>query len=274
MCKVAIAALLTVLFTVFINHSRKERLNKMSKLAIVALVTALFSVAVPAQKQPKPWGEWSQKDAQKILDDSPWGQTQTETDTSQMFYSPTNDPNVSGRSSNDSSRLRQGATNQAVNLNFRVRFFSAKPIRQALVRLMEIKQKDLPKETIDRLNVFANLRSDEWIIVAVAFDSNDQRYSGPVMQAFGSVTTDLAKNDTYLERKDGKRLYLNEYVAPGKDGFGARFIFPRQVEGQPFLTADAGEVRFHSEFSAGSRSLKLDRRFKTAEMVYNGELEY
>lgn len=246
----------------------------MSKLATLALATALFTVTVLAQKQTKPWGEWSQKDAQKILDDSPWGQTQIETDTSQMFFSPTSDPNRSRSTSNDSSRLSQGATNQAVNLNFRIRFLTAKPIRQALVRLTELKQKDLPKDAIERLNAFASMRSDQWVIVAVAFDSTDQRYSGPVMQAFGSVTTDLVKNDTYLERKDGKRVYLNEYVAPGKDGLGARFIFPRLLDGQPFLTPEAGEVRFHSEFSAGSRSLKLDRRFKTANMVYNGELEY
>ncbi len=245
----------------------------MSKLAIVTLVTALFAVAVLAQKQPKPWVEWSQKDAQKILDNSPWGQTQTETDTSQMFFSPTSDP-TRGRSSNDSSRLGQGATNQAVNVNFHIRFFTAKPIRQALVRLMVLNQKDLPKETVERLNIFANLRSDEWVIVAVTFDATDQRYSGPVMQAFGSVTTDLAKNDTYLERKDGKRIYLNEYVAPGKDGFGARFIFPRNFEGKPFLGADNGEVRFYSQFSVGSRALKLDRRFKLADMMYDGELEY
>jgi len=248
----------------------------MSRLAIVTLVTALFAVGVLAQKQPKSWADWSQKDAQKILDNSPWGQTQTDTDTSQMFFSPTSDPNRTGsrNTSNDSSRLSQGATNQAVTVNYRVRFFTAKPIRQALVRLMELNQKNLSKETIERLNIFANLRSDDWVIVAVAFDASDQRYAGPVMQAFGSATTDLAKNDTYLERKDGKRVYLNEYVAPGKDGFGARFIFPRQFEGKPFLSPDAGEVRFYSQFSVGSRSIKLDRPFKVAEMIYDGELEY
>ena len=71
-----------------------------------------------------------------------------------------------------------------------------------------------------------------------------------------------------------KRIYLNEYVAPGKDGFGARFIFPRNFEGKPFLGADNGEVRFYSQFSVGSRALKLDRRFKLADMMYDGELEY
>src|SRR5438132_477100 len=178
----------------------------MRKLAIAALLTALFTGGILAQKQLKAWGDWSKKDAEKILNDSPWGQTQTESDTSQMFYSPTSDPNTRRSTSNDSSRLGQGATNSEVHVNFHIRFFSAKPIRQAFARLMELNQSNLPKETIAKLNEWTKLHTDDWIIVAVAFDATDQRYSGPIMQAFGSVTTDLAKNNTYLERKDGKRI--------------------------------------------------------------------
>jgi len=247
----------------------------MRKLAIATVVMSLFTAGIMAQKL-KSWDQWSKKDAQKVLDDSPWGQTQTDTDTSQMFFSPTTAPGVNGArsTSNDSSRQSQGATNQAVNTNYRIRFFTARPIRQAFVRLMELQQPNLPKETIERLNAFANLQSNEYIILAVAFDATDQRYSGPVMQALGSATTDLAKNDTYLERKDGKRLFLTEYVPPGKDGFGARFIFLRAIDGKPFLNPDSGEVRFYSQFSVGSRGIKLDKRFKIADMIYDGQLEY
>jgi len=243
----------------------------MRRFAMIFLLAALMTPLAYAQKQPKTWDQWNEKDATKILNGSAWGQTQTETDTSEMFYNPTS---RTRGAANDSSRVLQGATNQAVNVNFHIRFFTAKPIRQALVRMIELQQKDLPKETIERLNVFANLRSDDWVIVAVAFDASDQRYSGPVTQAFGSVTTELAKNNTYLERKDGKKVFLNEYVPPGKDGFGARFIFPRLVDGQPFITVDAGEVRFYSEFDVGSHAIHLDRRYKTADMMYDGQLEY
>ena len=84
----------------------------MRKLIIAALLPALLSLTVQAQKQLKPWAEWSQKEAQKILNDSPWGQTQTETDTSQMFFSPTNDTGVTRSTSNSASRAQQGATNE------------------------------------------------------------------------------------------------------------------------------------------------------------------
>ncbi len=242
----------------------------MKRLLITITVLVLIAVAAPAQKSDKPWQEWSKKEAQKILDDSPWGRTQTETDISEMFYTPTTQ---SGRGSS-SSRQTQGATNQPVNVNFRIRFFTAQPIRQAFVRLMRLNQPNLDKQTLERLDAFTKVRSEQWIIVAVGYDATDQRYSGPVLQAFGSATTDVLKNNTYLERKDGTKNFLDEYVPPGRDGFGARFIFPRKVDGQPFLTVDSGEVRFYSEYTTGLSKLKLNMRFKVADMMANGQLEY
>jgi hypothetical protein len=237
-------------------------------LAILVLLLAVTSAT--AQEKNKAWGEWSKKEADKILNDSPWAQTQTDTDTSQMFYSPTQDPSRMGTSSNDSSRTVQGATNSAVNVKFYVRFFSARPVRQALVRLMELQQKPSP-EVAARLANFAEMKSENSIIVTVIFESSDQRYSGVVMQAFNSANTGTLKNTSYLERNDGKKLFLEEYVPPGKDGFGARFIFLRELDGKPFLTKDAGEVRFYAEYSNG---IKVNRRFKIADMIYKGELEY
>ncbi len=247
----------------------------MRKYSIAALTMVLFmAVAASAQKPLKPWGEWTQKDAQKILDDSAWGRTQTETDTSQMFFSPTSDPNRSRSTSNDSSRLSQGATNQAVPLNFHIRFFTAKPIRQAFARTIALKQPTLTKELIAQLTAWSDQHTDDWIIVAVAYDSTDQRYTGPVMQAFGSATAETIKNNTYLERKDGKRVFASDYQPPGSDGAGAKFVFARTLDGQPFLNAESGEVRFYSEFPLAKPPIKIDMRFKVADMVFDGKLEY
>lgn len=237
-------------------------------LAALALLLALTTVT--AQEKARAWSDWSKKDAEKMLTDSPWAQTQTDTDTSQMFYSPTSDPQRMGQSSNDAARLGSGATNQAINVKFHVRFYSARPIRQALVRLMWIQQKP-PPEIAQKLTNFAELQSSDSIILTVTFESNDQRYSGVVMQAFNSAITATLKNNTYLERSDGKRLFLEEYVPPGKDGFGARFIFLRELDGQPFITKDAGMIHFYAQYTNG---IKIDRRFKVADMIYQGGLEF
>jgi hypothetical protein len=250
----------------------------MTKVAACFLVTVtlvfsslLVSAATPQQKETddQAWLKWTKKEAEKMLTDSPWSQPQTETDTSEMFFSPTSDPNRMGSTSNDTQRLAQGATNQSVNVKYIVRFFSARPVRRALVRMMELQQNPAP-EVVQKLHSFADVVASDSIIVTVTVQSSDQRYERAVMQALNSALTSTLKNDTYLER-NGKRLFLEEYYPPGKDGFGARFIFLRVMDEKPFISDSTGEVRFYSKFSQGP---KIDRRFKVSDMLYNGALEY
>src|SRR5258705_1320980 len=243
----------------------------MSRIAITlvtfASVTLLLVSSVAAQKQTKPWTEWSRKDAEKMLSESPWSRMQVGTDTSEMFYAPTSNAR---NAPNDGSRTEQGATNEETNVKYGIRFFSARPVRQAFARVMELQNK-LDAAATERLHNFAEIESPLSIIVAVTFESPDKRSLGKVMQAFNSAGANTLKNNTYLERRDGKRLFLEEYVPPGPDGFGARFIFLRKVDGMPFIAADTGEIRFFSEYGT---NLKLNMRFKVSEMMYNGKLEY
>lgn len=234
----------------------------MKKIVIVLVCLFALTVVVGAQKKYKPWTEWSEKDVTKMLNDSPWGQTQTDTNTSEMFYSPT-----AGGGGTGGSRGQQGALNQAVNLNYRIRFLSAKPIREAFAQQIILKD---PKAA-ESLKAFAEQTSDKYIVVAVDFDSTDRRMSGPAMQAFAAANPGQMKTTTYLEIKDGKRVFLDQYMQPGKDGMGAKFVFPKLVDGKPFVTADSGYVRFYAEVSP---TIKLNMRFKVADMMYNDKLEY
>jgi hypothetical protein len=238
---------------------------------LLLLTLTLFVVSSFAQKNDKKWTEWNKKEAQKMLEESPWSHTQTDTDASQMFYSPTSDPRLGAReTSTTGTRVGEGATNQSVNIKYFVRFFSARPVRQALARSI-ILDKNPPPDVVAKLQGFADVKSDTSIILTVMFVSTDQRRGNAVMQAFNSAVTATLKNNVYLQRSDGKQLFLEEYVPPGKDGFGARFIFVRNPGEKPFLDASSSEVRFFAQFSEG---IKIDRRFKVADMMYQGELEY
>lgn len=255
--------------------------STMKKIVFAALLTALLLGAGSAQE--KSWGNWTRIEAEKILNNSPWGQTQTDTDTSEMMYSPTSQSGIStstrtgalgtqtDRQSINNNRAARGANNQAIAVNYHVRLLSAKPVRQAFMRVIELAQKNPDKELLEGLRSFVQRDFSEFIVVAVAFDSTDGRYSGPALQAFASGTLGTLKNRTYLERKDGRRVFLMEYHPPINDGLGAKFIFPRIVDEKKFLNADSGSVRFYSEVS---NQLKLNVTFKLPEMMYNGQLEY
>jgi hypothetical protein len=248
----------------------------MKKLVLSVLITILLvTVAV---SQEKPWTEWSKAEAEKVLNHSGWGQTQTETDTSEMVYSPTAPPGTvpstatrADRQAVNSNRVNQGALNQATSVSYHVRLLSARPVRQAFMRVIELTQTKRDQELLDGLRSFVDRDFSSFIVVAVTFDSPDGRFSGPALQAFSSANLGMLKNKTYLERKDGKRVFLMQYRPPINDGIGAKFIFPRIVDETKFLNAGSGSVRFVSEVN---NQIKLNVTFKTAEMIYKGQLEY
>ena len=246
----------------------------MRRLSKPVLLVLLLTFTTPSigQKRSKPWQEWSKKDAESILNESPWGKTQTETDISEMMFRPQAAPDArSGSSNADPLRdERGGASNQATTIRYRIRFLSAKPIRQAFARVITLDQQSEDPRVKAYMNDFVDRQFDRWIAVTVGFESRDQRYSGVALQSFASATTESLKNKTYLERKDGKRVFLHMYQAPSSDGLGAKFIFERIVDERQFLNQESGEVRFVSEVG----KLKLDMRFKVADMMYDGQLEY
>jgi hypothetical protein len=275
---------LKVIGSSFVAEEQGQRL--MRKLITATLVTGLLTAGIVAQQRPGAWTELSAKEAEKILNDSPWGQTQTDTNTSEMVYSPTvgsaagsagtRSARTTGirdeQADRNRSRATEGAYNQAVTINYRIRFLSAKPIREALA--VTVLQQQTPASALQakrEMQQFIDRNFGDYIVVAVTYDASDQRLSGKAFQDFNAAMADTLKNNTYLERRDGKRVFLMDYRAPVDDGIGARFVFPRAVDGRAFLNGESGDVRFYSEVGA---NVTLNLRFKVADMVYQGKLEY
>ena len=245
-------------------------------MRITAAVLVVSFIAF-AQYDKKPYLEWSEKEATKIMTDSPWSQTHTLTDTSKAF---------------NTSRGRRTAASTAssvVTVNFRVRFLSSHPVRQAISRLALLHDTKIPEQMLGRLKALAEAPFPDYVVVAVTTDSD--RGSDMLTQATETLrraTTAVLINKTYLIANTGQRIYLKEYQPPRNDGFGARFIFPRMIDGKEMLTAGNGEVVFHSEMGGGSElnsgvttsdtangyGFTLQTRYKVKEMMFNGKLEY
>ncbi len=264
----------------------RRKLRILLKFANATVITILLLAPGIRAQQPTAWTGWSQKDAEKILNDSPWGQTQSDTNTAEMVYSPTVG-SAAGSASNrparttgirdeqadrNRSRATEGAYNQAVTINYRIRFLSARPVREALAAtILQRQPAATSAQTKLEMQQFVDRNFGDYIVVAVTYDASDQRLSGKAFQDFNAAAADALRNNTYLERKDGKRIFLMDYRAPIDDGIGARFVFPRVVDGRPFLNSESGDVRFYSEVGA---NVKLNLRFKVADMAYQGKLEY
>jgi hypothetical protein len=247
----------------------------MGRILVICSILLLFAVTASAQKT-KPWTEWSAKDAEKVLNDSAWGQTQTEQDSSSQPSSTSAITQTTAakenqvRNADAAKNVESGETKApAMAVHYRVRLLSAKPIRAAFVRMIEIQ--GAPPEKVAQLRTFVDRDFGDYIVVTITVDGTDRKRMGVVMSEITNVDAEALKATTYLERKDGKRVALMEYRAPVQDGLGAKFVFPRMVDGKPFLLADSGEVRFATE---AGKAVKISKRFKVSEMMYDGKLEY
>ncbi|HJQ67471.1 MAG TPA: hypothetical protein VKA70_00755 [Blastocatellia bacterium] len=229
--------------------------------AALALLLGVLGDA-SAQIDKKPYTDWSEKEAEKLLEKSGWAQTQIFTDTTGTFSTGP------GRTVN-SSQSRSAGIDQ---VNFHIRFLSAKPVRQAISRIMEIRQKgELSDQMAAQLKSFATSDFPDFVVVTVTVDGSQAQ--GRLQEAnalLNRLTTVDLKNNTYLIVKD-QRVFLEEYQPPRRDGLGARFIFRRTIDGKPVIEAESDEVKFVSELSS---AYKLNMRYKVKEMIYQGKLEY
>ena len=246
----------------------------MKRFLLLCSVLILFTVSASAQKE-KPWTEWSEKDTIKMMTDSAWAQTQKEL-TESGSTGPTIKTAAENRStvgivkdssSGPESGQSVGQKSQSLSLNYYLAFLTAKPVRQAFIRYLELKTPDTPADKAAERRAFIDRDFGDYIVVALKLDGTDKKKLGPAMQLLSADPKGF-KDTAYLERKDGKRVALMDYRAP--DQLGAKFIFPRTLDGKPFLEANSGEVRVYLEIG----KTKVSRRFKVADMMYDGKLEY
>jgi hypothetical protein len=232
----------------------------------------MFACLALAQKQ-KPWTEWTKKDVDKTLNDSAWGQTQTEGGSSSQSTDSAVTQVAAQRSADRQLNTRQGESGEAKPVGwvkYHVRFLSAKPVRAAFARQVLL-SKETPDEALaTQLQGFIDRDFSEYIVISVGVEVGDQKMAGPIMQAFSSANAEALQKTVYLERKDGKKLFLMDYRPPVEDGMGAKFVFKRSVDGQPFLSEN-DSVRFVAQMN---EKMKLDTRYKLSNMLYDGKLEY
>jgi hypothetical protein len=252
----------------------------MRRILFICSTLILFAASASAQKT-KPWTEWTPKDAQRMLSDSAWAQTQTELSEAPASSDSAITKTESRKEaqqivSAEASKSQEsgesiGRRNTSLSLNYRISLLSAKPIRQAFIRMIELQRPEMPAEKVAELRTFIDRDFGEYVVVTVNLDGSDKKRLVPAMQEINGADASVLKSTTYLERKDGKRVSLMDYRAPIQDGMGAKLIFPRMLDGKPFIDANSGEVRVYIELG---KTVKLNRRFKVAEMMYDGKLEY
>jgi hypothetical protein len=162
---------------------------------------------------------------------------------------------------------------------FYVRLFSAPPIREALLRILQIqygyegwdagvKQRFNESAAADLLSGYG-----DWIVVSVSFRSNDPNEESNVRRFFEKQTPETLKNKAFLSTEQFSQLRIHTYFAPRDEGLGAKFVFPRQIEGTPLISGSSKSVTFEL-LDVPTASPRLRARFAVKDMTINGRVVF
>lgn len=260
--------------------------------AVVCLVT--LTAAAEDFWVKKKYTEWSEKECQKLLKDSPWAH---EWSSGAVGIYQTGE---------GTARLGSVATeterqaNAQVGYTFRLR--SALPIRQAMVRRNQLVQ-GYDKMTEEQKKVFDQQAQQflsattSKVIVDVEYFSNVRGFLPDLANYWRSQNTGSLKDKVYLFGAKGARAELEQYIPPRGDSRAFQFVFPRTVEGRPIVgpedkslqvqiqqtdlslqwlrvlgAAEQGQVQ-----TAVSQSSSIEQvlvEFKVKKMTVDGELVF
>lgn len=227
--------------------------------------------------------KWDQKQVNMVFNNSAWAQTKEYRGQAAGMHGTVADRGSTTSATNGAVTGTGGGTLgvDVPEFTFTARFFSAQPIREAYVRMLQImnhydtlpadKQKGFD-EKVDGL-----LRADvsQEVTVTLSFRTNDPQAQRDMNEWFNTQTTDTLNQNAYLYTPAGQ-ITLLKYIPPqeGGGGLGARFIFPRLFKGEPILQPGAtGKLRFQLSWQPQvGQTMYID--FKPEEMTYKDQFSY
>ena len=209
----------------------------------------------------KPYTQWSQGDAARLLTDSPWAKTTTLR---------------TGLLSSRSGGGPQGVEDSRVEpmVQYVVSIGSALPIRQATARMAALaakydKMDPSAKQEFDtRWNQYLDVKFADIIVVGVDFRSNDPTKDHQLSSYFQAQTLDKMKPTTWLLLSKGKKIELKDFAAAPHQ---MQFVFPRPAD----LAPDASfTIVFRHPDVTGQSSQPINSGFSLKTMTFKGALAF
>jgi hypothetical protein len=218
----------------------------------------------------KQYEKWSSKECNKMLSDSPWARDYT-LQKSDVF-----------------SAARETNNSQPLYVKYLVQIRSALPVRQAMVRQMQIAQNydKLAPEQQQKFDQsaksFLSTNFTDAVILFVTYETNSPSNDRELARYWQSRTMDLLKNYVFLRNSRGDQAPLAQFSASQGAERSFQLIFPRQINGQPFIGPEDKSFQLEFTYPAlGSQSegTKFEEgtayiEFKPKNMVFEGNLTY
>lgn len=255
--------------------------NKQSILLSLIFIL-LASVAASAQDfwMTKSYARWDEKEIEKMLNDSPWAQSQkirvqiegrVNAAAGSVVGNVSLAPTI-GNTVNNSS------TAPTIDYTYTLRLRSAVPIRQAIVRKNALNQKEPNRKQLEEFEkrqsgILACPACQDNYVVTLSAKSNENKNYDPVYEFFGKARFEDLKRYVVLLNDKGKKRELVHFIQPKTAGDEAVFFFPRSdAQGNPLFTAESKELIFNATNNQISQATNF--KMKIAPMIIDGKIEF
>jgi hypothetical protein len=248
-------------------------------LAAVGLTLSASCVVAAQSGLPgKPFQQWSKAEVTRLLNDSAWARTQEVRVRSRRQVR-----SVAGQTESLSTPDRHaalGGAEEAKDFKFTIRLRSALPIRQAIVRLVQLDKKydqmsAADKKALDKQTgeLLECVECRDNYIVSVGFGSTNSAGVDLIYDWFRGQTIESLKGYIYLANDHGERRDLSGFIPPRVQGDEAFFFFKRRGrQGEVLINETAKQLLFRmSDLNANAvTNFTLDVR----KMNYQGKIEF
>jgi hypothetical protein len=266
---------------------------------LAPFVFFLLSFPSPSRAQfwnKKDYRQWSAKECQKILSDSPWAKNRS--------FSSVHIPNGGqdteaaavpyGVASADSAAAPGRQT--LVEIKYTAQFFSALPVREAQVRLAQIqshydRMTPAQKRAFDASAArFLAVSFPEETVIRVIYSTNLDSYRTQLETTWSLENTAKLQHSSYIT-VDGRIFSLRRYKFGSAQDQAFFLFFPRKASNEPLLNSNNKSVTlqvtkstlpFTNDFGSDNALAppqpppagNVEFEFNVKKMIFRGKVAY
>jgi hypothetical protein len=256
---------------------------KFQSLTVVVFLT-LATIVYPQQAQ-KPFQQWSRKEAEGILENSPWALTQEVrikyASLTRRIAGGTVPSETNGALTDTTSNTAQmGGAEAPVDFQFTLRLRSAAVVRQALVRLKQLDARYDQMSEKDRAEFDAKFKglldcpaSEQNYVLTLSSKSKQNPGADAVYTAFkGGRLADLQRYVLIANGRGGRRSLVH-FVPPKAPGDEAVFYFQR-FNDQGEVLLGPSDTELITTFTNNDVNMNTNFRVDVTKLIVNGKVDF
>lgn len=245
------------------------RMRMQVSFALVTLAVAGAAVAADFWQEEE-YRQWTERECRKLLEDSPWAKR----------HVPRSRVIVESLSPRQEGIDRARETNP--RMEYQVQFRSGRPVREALVRMEQIRaqydtmsseqQRNFDQQAVQ----FLAVAFSDVVVVHVYYSANVPADDLELARYWQTQTLDTLTNSVFLMgRPDAKVAPVRYWVAQGARREFELF-FPRLPEGRPLVGPEDKSLtlEFTHPDIRGQGESRVLIEFRVKKMVTEGEVVY